>query len=192
MSTVRSIRVSIRRVVARRPWLYWLAVGVAVAAVAATVHDEMSGVAAARGSWGSARAVLVAAEPIEPGESLRVHEREVPVAVAPDGAISDADGVVARQRIGQGEIVTDVDVVAGSAPMSLVPDGWVAVPVVESPPSGAAVGERVQLAGDGIVIADGLIVGRADEATLVAVIARDAPAVAAGTHHARLVVMRVP
>lgn len=192
MSPVRSIPVSIRRVVARRPWLYWLAVGAAAIGIAASVHDGMQGLEAARSSWGSMRTVLVADEPIEAGATLRVVTREVPAAIVPDAAIDESSGLLARQRIGVGEIVTAIDVVAGAAPMALVPDGWVAVPVVESTPSGATVGERIRVASDGVVVTSGIVVGHVGDVTLLAVEARHAPAVAAGDQQSGLVVLRVP
>jgi hypothetical protein len=51
-----------------------------------------------------------------------------------------------------------------------------AVPIVESPPSGAAVGDRVRVVADGVVLsADALVVGYHDDVTLVAVPEQVAP-----------------
>ena len=67
------------------------------------------------------------------------------------------------------------DVVGAGGRLPLLPVGWLAVPIVESPPSGAADGERVQLASDGIVVAgEAVVVGRIDDVTLIGVPADDA------------------
>jgi hypothetical protein len=103
--------------------------------------------------------------------------------------------LVARQHIAEGEVVTIVDVGRGdrSGPLGLAPDGWLAVPIVESPASGAAIGDRVRLAGDGMVIAaEAVIVGHHDDVTLVAVPAGVAPLVAAAAESGGLVVLLAP
>ncbi len=193
MSPVYSATVSIRRVLARRRWLYTALVSLLAVGVAATVHTELERIDRERASWGDSRTVLVAAEPIEPGTTLTVVSRRIPLAIAPAGAIDDASGSIARQRIGVGEIVTDADIAHGDAEMALVPDGWLAVPVVESTPSGAAVGERSRIVSDGIVVTlDALVVGRVGEATLIAVPADDAASVAAAAEQGRITLLRIP
>jgi hypothetical protein len=86
---------------------------------------------------------------------------------------------VARQRIAAGEMIVTHDVSPTDAPQSRIPAGWLAVAVAEPVGSGASVGDAVSVATGGIVVAaDGLIVGVAGEALLVAVPADEAAQVA--------------
>jgi hypothetical protein len=176
MSPVSTMIVSTRRALARRPWIQWAVIVVVATLAAASAHGRLLRVDAERDSWGLGHPVLVATGPIEIGEQLRVELRKLPAAAIPEGAIGDADGLVARQRIGTGEIITDVDVTTGSGPQAMTPDGWLAVPVVESPRSGADLGDHVQVASDGFVLStDAIVVGSFDEVTLLAVPAGEAP-----------------
>ena len=183
-----------RRLVARHPWVHWLLVGTLTAAAASAAAGRMDDVAAARAAWGDTREVLVATGDIAPGEPVDAAVVRVPTAVAPPGAVPAGDraGLVARQHIGTGEIVAGSDVV-GAGELALVPPGWLAVPVAESPPSGAQAGERVQLVSDGIVLApDAVVAGRHDDVTLIAVPADVAPGVPAAAAAGSLVVLRAP
>ena len=196
MSTIRTAvphaRVSIRRTLARRPWIHWLAVVATAIALAASVHDAVSRVHATRRSWGVTTSVVVASGDIEPGQPIEFVRRDVPLALAPDASLDSTDGLVARQHIGDGEIVTAIDVV-GQGPLALVPEGWMAAPIVESPRSGAAVGDRVQVATDGFVLsADALVVGHVGDVTLVAVPADEAPLVPAAADAGSLTLLLRP
>lgn len=158
---------AVRRLVARRPWVQWIVIMAVAIGLAASVADAMARVDAERARWGSAVTVWVAKHDVSPGDLLAVEALEVPVAVRPDGAAGDPNGAVARQDIGRGEIVTEADIV--DADGSLAPPGWVVAPVRESLPSGAGLGDRVQVASDGFVIAsDARVVGFVDDITLVA------------------------
>ena len=184
-----------RRLVARRPWIHWLIVTTLAAATAAEVSSQVDAVAAERARWGTTRTVAVASRPADPGEPLAVERRDVPAAVVPDTAIDPSDaatGLVARQHVDTGEIVTGHDVVGGG-PLPLVPAGWVAVPVVESPSSGATPGERVHLVSEGVVlVADALVADRHGDVTLIAVPADRAPAVPTAAAAGTLAVLRSP
>lgn len=193
MSPVTTIIVSTRRVLARRPWIQWVLIVAIATAVAASANGRLQQVDAERDSWGAMRSVLVATAPIEVGDTLRIERRDMPVAVIPEGAIDQADGVVARQRIGVGEIVTEVDVAANGGPQAMTPDGWLAVAVIESPRSGAVVGDRVQVASDGFVVsADAIVVGGFDEVTVLAVPADEAPLLPAAAHAGSLTLLLKP
>ncbi len=197
MSPVHRTVVSVRRVFARRPWLYWLAVTALALGVAAIVHDEIQRTERIRDSWGVMRPVLIATDPITPGAPLSVDVSEVPAAVVPDGALdatsAEASGAVARQRIGIGEIVTDADVARGRGPMALVPDGWLVVPVVESAASGATTGDRVRPVSEGVVLStDAIVIGRVDESHLVAVPADDAALLAGAAAADTITLLRIP
>ncbi len=197
MSPVHSIFVSTRRVLARRPWIQWLAIIAIAAAVTALVHARLQQVDRQRDSWGSTRTVLVASEFVEIGEPLLVEARDLPAAMIPDGAIDPdearAGTRIARQRVGVGEIVTRLDVVADTGPQAMTPEGWLAVPVVESPRSGAVVGDRVQVASDGWTLsADALVVGQFDDVTLLAVPAAEAPLLPAASTAGALTLLLKP
>jgi hypothetical protein len=197
MSPVHSIFVSTRRVLARRPWIQWLAIVVIAAAVTALVHARLQQVDRQRDSWGSTRTVLVASAPVEIGEPLLVESRDLPAAMIPDGAIDPdearAGAPIARQRVGVGEIVTRLDVVADTGAQAMTPEGWLAVPVVESPRSGAVIGDRVQVASDGWVLsADALVVGQFDDVTVLAVPAAEAPLLPAAAAAGALTLLLKP
>jgi hypothetical protein len=198
MSPVTRLAVAVRRVLVRRPWIYWvLLVAVAVAA-AAVVADRIHQVDEARAAWGDTRAVWVATADRAPGEVLAVMVRRVPAAVVPAAALEPDQSdqpPLARQQVSAGEIVTAVDVVGGdrSAPLALVPHGWLAVPVVETTPSGATTGDRVELASGGIVIAtDAVVVEAGEQVTLLAVPADVAAMIPAAAEADGVTVLRKP
>ncbi len=187
--------VAVRRAVARHRRWYRVAVLAVAVGAAATTLDALDAVDAARAEWGRTRDVLVATTTVSPGEPLAVEVRSVPEALVPAAAIGPdhgTDRLVARQRLTPGEIVTEADV-APEGPLGLVPPGWVAVAVVESPASGAAPGERVQLASEGVIINDtALVVGHTDAATLVAVPEAGAALVPLAAATGSLAILRVP
>lgn len=194
ITAVAAAPVAWRRLVARRPWVHWVLVATLASATATEFAGRLGEVAEARDAWGTTRPVLVAAVAAAPGEQLVVDVADVPAAVVPPGAIpaERASGLIARQYVGPGEMITEADV-AGSGELALVPPGWLAVPVAESPPSGAAPGERVQLVSDGMVIApDAVVAGRHDDITLIAVPGDVAPVVPAAAQAGSLVVLRAP
>jgi hypothetical protein len=198
MPSLHWLPVAIRRLLARRPWIYWLVVLAAALASGLVVRQHVAGIDEARDAWGDAREVLVARRDTRPGELLDVDLRRVPVRVVPVAALEDGahEGpLVARQDVAAGAIVTTVDVgrAGYDGPAALLPDGWVAVPIIESPPVGAAVGARVRIAGDGIVLApDAIIVGYHDDVTLIAVPGELAPMVAAGAEAGSVAVLLLP
>jgi hypothetical protein len=192
-SVGRSVAVWARRSLARRPWIHWLAVVALAAGVAGSVWHGMRGVAATRSSWGESVTVLVANADLAPGDPITVERRTAPVAIVPPSAVATVAGLRARQHIGTGEIVTSTDVVSGAGALALVPSGWLAVPVIESPRSGADVGDRVAVASDGITLADeAIVVGFVDDATLVAVTSDRAPLLPAAAAASGLTLLRRP
>jgi len=198
MPSLQILPVALRRLLARRPWVHWLVVLTAAVATGAVVRAHVSAVDDARRSWGVAREVLVARADTRPGAALEVDVREVPRAVIPHDALNadaNLEQLVARQDVSAGEIVTAIDIGrAGQAgPAALLPDGWAAVPIVEAPASGAPIGARVQIAGDGVVLAvDAIVVGYHDDVTLVAVPQDAAAMVAAGAHAGGVTLLLVP
>jgi len=198
MPSLHWLPVALRRLLARRPWIYWSVVTVTALACGFTVRQRIGDIDDARDAWGGARQVLVARRDTRPGELLEVDVRRVPVAVVPVAALRNDAGdgsLIARQDVRAGAIVTDVDVgrAGHDVPAALLPDGWAAVPIVESPPLGAAVGARVQIVGEGVVLApDAIVVGYHDDVTLIAVPGELAPMVAAGADAGGVAVLLLP
>jgi hypothetical protein len=164
------------------------------ASVAAAVHHRMMRLDAERAAWGAKAQVWVSDGIHAIGDEIAAVRSEVPAAVAPADAVGDSPiGMVARQRIGRGEIITDGDVMAPGDEDALVPAGWLITPLDESTPSGAAIGERVQVVSGGYVIADrGVVVGFVEEVTLVALPADIAPLVPAAAESAVVTLLRIP
>jgi hypothetical protein len=167
------VLVHVRRVLAKRPWLYWVGVGGLALLAGVIVSHAASGVDDAKAAWGEPHAVLVAVADIEPGASVTgaAERREIPAPLVPPGAATElAPSAVARQRIGRGEVVMTHDVAGTGGPQGLIPDGWLAVAVAEPVPSGARVGDDVAVASGGITLADeAMVVGVGAESVLVAV-----------------------
>lgn len=184
----------LRRLVARRPWIQWVLIAIVAAVVAASVNDAVAELERERGEWGTSATVWIASRNAAAGDPIAAERAEVPAAVRPDGAIDAGEAVhdaIARQAIGRGEIVVDHDVMTTDG--SLAPTGWLVVPVEESPPSGATLGERVQVASDGFVLADeGMVVGFVEGATLVAVPDDVAPLLTAATSARHHTLLRMP
>ncbi len=195
MSPIVRVTVSIRRVLARRPWLYWLLVGAVAAGFATEVAGRSDAIDAERARWGESRIVLVADRDLGPGDPLAgaVTKRTFPVAMIPIEAVSEIDRQVARQRIAAGEVITAPDVAEHDGPRALLPEGWLAVAIVESPSSGARIGDRVQIASEGTVISsDAVVIGFVDDATLVAAPADEAPLLPAAAAAGGVALLLVP
>lgn len=186
---------AVRRLVARRPWVQWVVIGVAGAGVAASVADAMAGLDAERAAWGRRTTVWVATGDVSTGEPIDADPVEVPAAIRPADAIVDlVRGSLARQAIGRGETIVRHDVWAPDDELGLAPPGWLVAPIEESPASGARLGDRVQVASEGFVIApEGVVVGVDDAGvTLVAVPADVAPLLPMASTTASVALLRVP
>jgi len=196
MSPIRSTVVRCRRMLVRRPWIYWLLVVAVSIALAASVFSRLEGVDAARRSWGTTQPVLIAATDTAPGAALIVRIEHVPMALVPESAVDAAQAgsaLIARQHIAGGEIVTELDVSpAITGVLALVPSGWRVTSVIENPPSAAQPGDHVELVSDGVVIAaKALMIGVQNDTTLIATPADVAPAVALAAHADTLTVLLV-
>ncbi len=173
----------VRHHLARRPWLYWMFVGSAALGVGLLVNDAIAGIDTARQAWGDDRRVLVATRDGAPGDlvdDVVIFELR-PSPLVPAGALIEAPGPDARlrQHVRTGEMLVDADVVATGDPAALVPPGWRAVAVAEPVPSGARIGDRVEVAAGGLRLSeDGVVVGTGDGAVVVAVPLEVAPMVA--------------
>lgn len=190
----RRLAVALRRFLVRRPWIYWSVVALAAAGAVTSVLDHADRIDDERRAWGTQRVVWIAAADLAPGDALDVERREVPAAMVPPGALDHHPGaLVARQRVGAGEIVHELDVVAPDGPRAMTPHGWLVVPVLESPASGARLGDRVLVVADGLVLADdAVVVGAHADATLVAAPGDRAASIPAAADAGRVTLLLVP
>ncbi len=198
MSALLNVAVRWRRLVVRRPWIYWLVVATLAMAGAMSIHRRLERLDATRQAWGDTRSVLVATAATRPGNEITTAVVEAPVALVPSDALDADDAAsrhVARHAVAPNHILTELDVGRGgaAAPRALVPAGWLAVAVVESPASGAMPGDQVVVASDGIVLAEqAVVIGRGDDATLIAVPAATAPLLPVAAAGGALALLRRP
>jgi hypothetical protein len=169
-----------RLLLARRPWVYWAFVAALASLLAVAVNAEFTSLDEARRSWGSTRSVLVAARPLAPGDPIEAHPVDLPVAAIPPGALDDLpDGAQLRQRVAIGEVLTELDLTAVPGPAARAAIGTVVVALSDPLSRGVTIGLKVQVAADGLVIADSAtVVEVADDVIFVAVDASAAPTVA--------------
>ena len=180
----------LRHVLARRPWLYWLGVGVLAAGRSALVAVRAAAsVDEARQRWGTTREVAVATLPTSPPairSPAATELRSRPGADGPGRGASPRSSTVrrARQHVAVGEILVGarsrrVRRAAGADPARLV-GGRRRRSRFRS---GAAVGDR-RRGGQRRRRrrpTTAIVVGQRDDAVLVAVPDDDAPAVAAAS-----------
>jgi hypothetical protein len=167
----------VRLALARHPWAYWVVIAVVAGAVSLGAAGAMASVESQRRSWGEQQTVWVASAAIEPGQPIRAHRREVPRAVVPTDAVGVAPGdAIARQRIGVGEIITNVDL-AGRGPASLIPDGWVAFAVTAAVEHFAP-GDHLRVYWGDRFVAAGMVIDHDDSKLMVAIPIDAAPTMA--------------
>ena len=171
----------VRLVLARHRWAYWLIVATLAAVPALAVHDHMTRLDQARRSWDETRPVLVASTALGPGEPILTRTVEVPVALLPSGALEELPaGARLRQRVAAGEVLTDLDVADRRGPASLADEGTVVVGLADPLSGAVAIGLDVQVAADGIVLAEAAaVVDVVDDVVFVAVREADGAVVAA-------------
>ena len=185
------LAVHIRSYLARHRRVHWcLVAGLALVAGAAVLQHGQR-LDHERAAWGSRVEVWVADRALEPGDTLVGRAVLVPQAVVPSGALTTAPpaGAIAAQRVAAGEVVTAFDVAGGAD--ELVPAGWRSVAVaVDERSLVVEVGDRVDVAADGVLLApDGRVVAVGDASVAVAVPAEVAAAVAVAALDGRAVLM---
>ena len=108
---------NLRLLLARRPWLRWLAVGADRRRRRHRRTHPMQSLDTARARWSDQRRVPVATTETSPGEAISWEWRSLPaVAVPTDVAADISAGALARQHIGVGEIVVSADLTIGAGP----------------------------------------------------------------------------
>lgn len=183
-----------RLLLARRPWLYWLAVAVLATSTALLVHQRITALDDARRSWGETRRVLVARDALTPGGPLLTDEVELPNAAIPRDALAELpEGARLRQHVTIGEVLTTSDVTARPGPAARAPRGTVVVGISDPLAPHTPIGATVQVAADGLLLADeATVVDSIDEVVFVAVDATDGPAVAAAAHQGVATLLHLP
>lgn len=181
----RRIGPALRLMLARRPWIRWLAIGAVAIAAGWLVLGQLRAVDDARRSWTQQRSVFVAVQDHSPGDALEVEERRLPIAAVPASALDvSPSGNITRQSISAGEIVTANDVAGGTGPAAAADDGETVVAVSDPLLIGAmsrlSIGLQVSIHSEGIVLADrARIVAIDGEVVFVALDPDVAPSVSA-------------
>lgn len=149
----------LRLALARRPWLYWLAVAVCAAVVALQWNGARASMQRARDAWGTARPVVVAEVAAAPGDVVTLAVRSYPEAVVPPEAMAGAPEVAGPLRAARplvaGQMVLPGDLLEAGTP----PAGWVVLAVdpghapALAPGQAVAVFVAAQRACDGVVTA---------------------------------------
>jgi hypothetical protein len=172
---------NVRLVLARRPWIRWLAVGLVAAVTGASVHAQLQSLDAARAQWTDQRRVPVATADASPGDVLTWEWQTIPAIGVPDGVASEVSaGTIARQRVGTGEIVVGTDLGVGAGPAAGAATGHVVVPISDPLVTDPSVGLDVAIYSDGLVLAaESRIVHVDGPVVFVEMDAADAPMVAA-------------
>jgi len=172
---------NVRLVLARRPWIRWLAVGIIAAVAGISVHAQLQSLDAAQAAWTEQRRVPVATAAASPGDVLTWEWRTLPAVGVPDGvAPGISAGTVARQRVGAGEIIVRADLTVGAGPAAGAASGNVVVPVSDPLLTEPPIGVDVAIYSDGLVLADDARIVHVDgPVVFVEVNAASAPMVAA-------------
>jgi hypothetical protein len=183
-----------RLVLARRPWIYWVAVATFATIAAATVHSEMASIAAERDRWGATRSVYVARHQLEPGDPIAADLVALPAAALPTGALVETPpAALLRQRVAAGEVLTELDITSQSGPAALAQPGTVVVALSDPLARNVSPGLQVQVSADGLVLTDSAEVADvADDVIFVAVDVGDAAAVAAAAQRGVASLIYVP
>lgn len=192
-----NVAATVRRFLARRPWVYWLVVVALAAFVGAGVVRQSRSVEEARRRWDTVRSVVVATDDHEPGAPVTERTTrtvDLPIGAVPPSALERLSGDArARQRIAAGEIVVEVDVTLGPGPAAGADPGTLVVPVVDPLARDLPTGQLVVVAADGIVLADtAQVVAVRDDVAYVAVPPPAAPAIAAAARGDTVSLMYVP
>jgi len=154
------ITTALRRLTARRPWLRWLPLATTTTALVLSVGSYQSRADAARRAWSDTVEVWVADQPLGAGDPVSADGATVAAVMVPEGALPGGRPPTGRvvRRVAAGAVLTDLDVTHDDPSTALIPDGWRGVAVVEVTPSGASVGDRVDVVADGVVIASDAVV----------------------------------
>ena len=93
----------LRLLLARRPWLYWLVVGLCASVVWLSVSAAAEGVEAERARWGTTQRVWVTSAPVAAGSSVVAVARDYPQAMVPSAALTEEPVGVATHALAAGD-----------------------------------------------------------------------------------------
>lgn len=169
-----------RLFLARRPWIYRVVIAALAVLAAVAVNGRIATIDAARDDWGTTRLVAVADRQLEAGDPLVAELVELPLAAIPEMALTDiADGARVRQRVAEGEVLTQLDTTARPGPAAQAEPGTVVVPLSDPLARDVVAGISVRVAADGVILAEqATVVDVVDDVILVAVAEPDAAGVA--------------
>lgn len=144
----------VRLALARRPWLYWLAVGLCAAGVWFGVAGAQAQVARARDGWGDTRRVWVADGDIAAGASVQATAQDYPAAMLPPSALSSLPGdAVAARSVADGEVLVADDLAGDRS----VPTGWLTFAVPADGAPSLLAGDHLAVFGSGDRWCDGIV-----------------------------------
>ena len=151
---------------ARRPWLYWLFVGLCAFVVWWGIHSATAAATAERQRWGTSRTVMVATRAAAAGESITAHAADYPLAMVPASAVRSLPAhAEAAHTIAKGEVIVDSSVAGDDA----VPGGWAVFAIAHTDVPALLPGDDVAVFADGTRRCDGLVTSVTTERTDVAV-----------------------
>lgn len=186
--------VSVRRTLVAHPWIYWLSCLACAAGAALAVHGYTERFAAQQRAWGTTAEVWLAADDVGAGEVVVAEPINMPLALVPADAVASRPAdAIARQRITAGEVIVAADVTAPAGPATLADRGTVVVGLVDPLARDLAIGLRIHVVADGVVLArDATIVGLRDDVVQIAVAADDGAIVAMAAHDGTASIVFVP
>lgn len=185
----------LRLLLARRPWLYWLVVGLCAAVVWLSVSATADGVENERARWGTTQRVWVTAAPVAAGSPVAAVARDYPQAMVPAAALTAEPVGVAAHALAAGEVVVEGDV--ASEDSGLAPTDWLVFAVPGEGGPSLVAGDAVAIFGSGQWWCDGVVVGVSESAVdgsvvEVAVPPDCAPSVSAQLALAAVTLARAP
>lgn len=151
----------LRLLLARRPWLYWLVVGLCASVVWLSVSAAAEGVEAERARWGTTQRVWVTSAPVAAGSSVVAVARDYPQAMVPSAALTEEPVGVATHALAAGEVVVEGDIATDDG---LAPVDWLVFAVPADGGPGVVAGDRVAIFGSGQWWCDGVVMGVSDSA----------------------------
>jgi hypothetical protein len=169
-----------RQFLARHPLVYWAAVLLVAALAGATVHTRLSALDAERDRWAATTTVWVATRDHAAGDRPDVRHATLPLAAVPPSAVGSLrPDTRLRQRLAEGEVVVEADLVELDGPAARADPRSVVVGLTDPLSRNVQIGLRVQVVADGIVLAhEATVVDVVDDIVFVATGAREAPAIA--------------
>ena len=184
----------LRLLLARRPWLYWLVVGLCATTVWWSVSAAADGVESERARWGATQRVWVTTAPVAAGSTIAVVAHDYPQAMVPAAAVTAEPSGLAAHALAAGEVVVSGDVADEGG---LAPADWLVFAVSADDGPNLAAGDEVAIFGSGQWWCDGVVAAVSDNAAdgrsvEVAVPPDCAPSVSAQLALAAVTLARAP